>query len=323
MKEIRRLDEIDVLKSFGIILMIMGHIGFGSYFDYYIHSFHMPMFYSVSGFLYKKINLSLNDFVKKKVKSLIISYIVFAMFHLMIWYLLCLLINRNLETIKLISIFSFNTNNMPISGALWFLTSLFFVDIIYYFIDKISNSFIKNSLVVFLSLLGCIIPLYFRLPLALDTSLMGVGLYHMGKLLKNKMSNLNNIHISIVFILIGSILTFINGYVNVRQGIYSNIVLYYTVAILMTMGLYGISKRIRKYCNVLITELKYIGANLLVYVCLNQLFLLVLNRVGVLFNDKTILLLCYKVITLIFVLWMLHISVYILKKDKLKWIIGK
>ena len=54
MKGSKRLEEIDILKSIGIILMVMGHIGFSGIFDHYIHSFHMPMFYIISGFLYKK-----------------------------------------------------------------------------------------------------------------------------------------------------------------------------------------------------------------------------------------------------------------------------
>lgn len=66
MKEIKRFDEIDILKSMGIILMIMGHIGFGGIFDYWIHSFHMPMFYFISGFLYRKSELSLREFLIKK-----------------------------------------------------------------------------------------------------------------------------------------------------------------------------------------------------------------------------------------------------------------
>lgn len=36
----------------GIVLMVMGHIGFGKVFDILIHAFHMPMFFFVSGFLY-------------------------------------------------------------------------------------------------------------------------------------------------------------------------------------------------------------------------------------------------------------------------------
>lgn len=41
-----RAENIDVFLGFGIILMVMGHIGFGSIFDQFIHAFHMPMFFS-------------------------------------------------------------------------------------------------------------------------------------------------------------------------------------------------------------------------------------------------------------------------------------
>ena len=49
---ISRIEYIDVFKAFEIILMIMGHIGFGSIFDKIIHGSHMPMFFFVSGLLY-------------------------------------------------------------------------------------------------------------------------------------------------------------------------------------------------------------------------------------------------------------------------------
>lgn len=80
MKEIKRFDEIDILKSIGIILIIMGHIGFGGGFDFYIHAFHMPMFYIISGFLYKHSSLTFKEFAVKKAKGLLIRYYVFAFF---------------------------------------------------------------------------------------------------------------------------------------------------------------------------------------------------------------------------------------------------
>ena len=49
-----RLDYIDIFRALGIILMVMGHIGFGSKFDKFIHAFHMPMFFWISGFFHKK-----------------------------------------------------------------------------------------------------------------------------------------------------------------------------------------------------------------------------------------------------------------------------
>ena len=44
-----RIDYIDLFRAFGIILMIMGHIKFGGNFDKWIHAFHMPTFFFVSG----------------------------------------------------------------------------------------------------------------------------------------------------------------------------------------------------------------------------------------------------------------------------------
>lgn len=44
-----RIDSIDIFRGMGIIIMVMGHIGFGYVFDHFIHAFHMPMFYFVSG----------------------------------------------------------------------------------------------------------------------------------------------------------------------------------------------------------------------------------------------------------------------------------
>ena len=48
-----RVEWMDVFRGTGIILMIMGHIGFGDYFDIFIHAFHMPMFFFISGFFFK------------------------------------------------------------------------------------------------------------------------------------------------------------------------------------------------------------------------------------------------------------------------------
>ena len=323
MKETKRLDEIDILKSIGIILMIMGHTGFGKIFDYYIHSFHMPMFYIISGFLYKNSQLPFKDFLKKKSKSLLIPYIIFAFFHLISWYILCFIVGRDLSIVNLISIFTFNTDNMPISGALWFLTSLFFVDIIYYFINRINDKKFKLLTVVIISMIGCIIPRYFRLPWALDTSLMGIGLYYIGHLYRKNNKKGDNWPISIICLVLGSILTFLNGYINVRQGLYSNIFLYYIVAALMTLGFYGFSRIICHFNSLIINELKFIGKNSLVYVCLNQLFLLVLNKLGTLFLNNLLLLLVYKMCSLIIVLGILHIATIMLNMNQTKWIVGK
>lgn len=65
-KEIgKRIEYIDIYKGIGIILMIMGHIGFGSKFDIWIHAFNMPMFFLYRDFCIK-IEITSMNFLRKK-----------------------------------------------------------------------------------------------------------------------------------------------------------------------------------------------------------------------------------------------------------------
>ena len=44
-------------------MMVMRHIGVGATFDKFIHAFHMPMFFLVSGFLYKRTDSKIYDLI--------------------------------------------------------------------------------------------------------------------------------------------------------------------------------------------------------------------------------------------------------------------
>ena len=240
--------------------------------------------------------------------------------------MMMLLLGNNASIIPFVSIFTFNTENMPISGALWFLTSLFFVDIIFYLISKIQNQILRYFIIIMVSLFGCIIPYFTRLPWALETACMGVGLYTIGvlfKKLEKKIGEGSTIYKSaILSVLIGSIITFINGYINVRQGSYSNIILYYIVATLMTYGLYIIAKGFLNYNGFVIEELKFIGKNSLVYVCLNQIVLLIPSKIVSLIDNR-IILLGGKILTFLCSLIILHILVIVLNKKYIRWALGK
>ena len=73
-----RMDYIDIYRAFGIILMVMGHIGFGGKFDKFIHAFHMPMFFFISGFFYKEKCLDIKKYAVDKAKKLLTPYFVFG-----------------------------------------------------------------------------------------------------------------------------------------------------------------------------------------------------------------------------------------------------
>ena len=62
MEKNKRIDDIDILKAIGIILMILGHIGFGKRLFICQYSFWLQ------DFCIKKVPLNLPIFLKRNLK---------------------------------------------------------------------------------------------------------------------------------------------------------------------------------------------------------------------------------------------------------------
>lgn len=123
----KRIDYIDELRGLAIILVVIGHLiqfnGFSTnnpVFEF-IYSFHMPLFFSISGYITQKVTCVFNlrqliIFIKKKFLALIIplftwSLIINPFFLADDWTLL------NFSHIW----------NIIISPGLWFLKMLFVI----------------------------------------------------------------------------------------------------------------------------------------------------------------------------------------------------
>ena len=75
-----RLKWIDLSKGIGMMLVVIGHTGIYHSFPFFynwIYSFHMPLFYFISGFLYNsnKYSNNVKRFLQHRWKSLGIPYI--------------------------------------------------------------------------------------------------------------------------------------------------------------------------------------------------------------------------------------------------------
>ena len=330
--KLERIDYIDVYKFIGITLMIMGHIGFGNTFDFFIHAFHMPMFFFISGYLYKNNNSSFKTYFKNKFRSLLVPYFIIGTIHLIIY----VLFKENL-LVPLESFLWTNTENFPIAGALWFLTCLFFVDIMYFIINKmIKNEYIKLLIIVLFGILGCTFYKYTRilLPFAITQSFVGLSLYYIGnkvrefsnKKIINKILNLNIIMILILSV-ICYILIFKNGYINIRTQNYSNIFLFYINSIMCSILIINYSKYIVRLLKntIILKVLKNIGKESIIYVCLNQICIMsilkIINRIlpnNIISNNSFI-----GIIILIATILILYIISLIINKTKMQFIFGK
>lgn len=289
MEEIKRISYIDFFKSIGIILMIMGHIGFGNTFDIYIHAFHMPMFFFISGYLYNNYNFK--KFIKKKFKTLIVPYFKYALINL----ITCLFLIRNFPIGRFLEkILFFNNNGIPIAGALWFLTSLFFCLIIFYYLTNFINKKYR-----FLSIVGIVLSEYLlklKLPYSIDSSIYMLPIMYIGFIFKNFELNITKnkcFLISILLFLCSFPLVIYNGYVNIRLNTYSNVLLFYLNAIIISYSIFLFAKSFEA-CKSQV--LSFIGKNSLLFLCLNQIIIFVVKKY---FNNNiSILLLTLSILSI-------------------------
>ena len=54
MEDTKRIDFIDVAKGIAIFLVVYGHTYDGRNLHLFIYSFHMPLFFFISGLLFKE-----------------------------------------------------------------------------------------------------------------------------------------------------------------------------------------------------------------------------------------------------------------------------
>lgn len=334
----KRIGYIDLYRCAGIVLMVMGHIGFGMGFDHFIHAFHMPMFFFMSGYFYRgdKVTEKRGVYITHKMRNLLVPYIAFGLLQYFIW----LVVNAKLDMEKswetLCHLLFINTDGLPIAGALWFLTSLFIVEVCYYLLDRyIKNRAVLTTIIICLAFLGtCVMPgMPVRLPWAMDASMVGILFYHIARMLKcysgdRFIDKLFHMNLAEGIILTGLCVVsiFFNGEVNMRTGSYATVVVSLLNAVVASLLLWNLAQfvyeklqktHLGKEIN---KNLEYIGKNSIVYVCLNQLVILGVHKgvgiFGIPVQGNVVIILILTMIAL-------QVATYIIINTKLCCLIGR
>ena len=194
-----RLHWIDALKGMGIMLVVFAHHSLPVALDTYIFSFHMPLFFFISGFLldFEKYAESGANFAKGRFRSLIVPYFGFALLTCLFYFLLDTAFQPEVINIKffeadaLYGVYSILYALGPMisyNPPLWFLTCLFITELFFYGLAKKYYSEPKK-LLFWLSAAGVIGYLYseyvpFRLPWNVDVALSAVVFYGAGNLFR-------------------------------------------------------------------------------------------------------------------------------------------
>ncbi len=142
MREKKRIEWIDVAKGYGIILVVLGHcFNKGTILHNWIFSFHMPLFFLLSGYCFRlEKYTTVRELLKDKFSSLLVPYIKFWG----IGFLFSLLIPawRSELSLKgiLIDIYCGYPSSVNLTST-WFLVALFMSELVFYIIERIADWF--------------------------------------------------------------------------------------------------------------------------------------------------------------------------------------
>lgn len=139
-----RYEWADIAKGIGIFLMVFGHSGLPISIHDWIYSFHMPFFFILSGFFFQSGKYSLGDFIKRKVKTLLVPYVFFVTIIELLRYG-ANLIGLDVPQPKSIHDIIIHGKDM---GATWFLLSLFLTEVFYHVINKVIKNMWMSLLVI-------------------------------------------------------------------------------------------------------------------------------------------------------------------------------
>lgn len=177
----RRVD-IDIAKAIGIIMVVWAHAG--GPFSSYITAFHMPLFFFLSGILFKPTS-EYKVYVERKFHSLLVPFWTWNFLLLVPFWVLYYWGDWNLNILlKYIFAIGFTLDKVPMLGATWFLPALFWVSCsfisIYVLMDKLRKG--KDIVIFLLGILACCVGMSISFPYRISRVLICSLFYVLGYL---------------------------------------------------------------------------------------------------------------------------------------------
>ena len=272
-----RMDWVDTLRGLGIIFMILGHVSFNEYFTEYIHAFHMPLFFFISGLFWnpKKYG-GYKEFLFHDLRTLILPYTIFFLLFQPLHYIYTGTYDFRYA---LSSYFTSNYNRIDVSGAIWFLLCLFSCKQVYYLLERLLKGRNLCIAIIVFSLVGNTVP--YKLPMCLDSALSCLGFIYLGQLIakygkSNWQKKWNEIPIKYLLFMgiLNTVAIFYNAPVNIRTNTYGNIICFWINCCMAIVLWANLAKRL---CSIkqsvfehINTYIKYVGRNSIIYLTLNE-----------------------------------------------------
>lgn len=197
----QRVSWVDVCRGIAILFVMYAHMLPSDSYRYIFYAFHMPLFFFLSGFVFKEQFGSFWSLIKKSFKTILLPYFMFAVLTYLFWFLKEHTTHNTLQDflyqLQGIVYGSGNNGYLYFNVALWFLPCLFITKIGFAFLTKITTD--TKALIIALiglSLIGYELSTYYllaKLPYGLEIACTSIVFFGTGFLIKRNVQLLEKI----------------------------------------------------------------------------------------------------------------------------------
>ncbi len=270
-----RIQWIDFARGMGILLVLLGHTSFlPSLPKAYIYSFHMPLFFVISGYVFSR-NSTIKAFIIKRVRSLLLPYGSFLAVYIAVFSVRLILAN-DLTGLK-DTVIGLAFQKPGYVYAIWFFIVLFVTEIVFFLIAKCITKI--RSWVCVLIIQIAVDVIYFKtvdefLPFELQICFTALPFFTFGYLLKELriIERIGGLAVlfGLLFFAASLLLFFIKckytvSYTSLTSNKYGSFIVFYSLAVSTILSIFLFSSIIVK-----IKPVNYLGKNTVVLFALQQ-----------------------------------------------------
>ena len=198
----KRIEWIDLAKALSIFIIVYAHTYITSTISSFVHLFHVPVFFFLSGLVWRDKEKGMKDKVAALFRELLVPYYVCASVSAVFYRLLGRLISDSVDLLTPIQCLegiiyaNSRTGLMAWNRPLWFIPCLFSVKLIWGIITHfVKSDSTRRRIVIGIFFLGILISYGFHdieLPYELEIAFVMLGFYWLGSksgFLKEKIKN--------------------------------------------------------------------------------------------------------------------------------------
>lgn len=270
-----RLKWVDCAKGAAMLSIILGHcleyinsdMGCSTFLLPIVYSFSVPLFFMISGFFHKSDGIGFGKYLLKKVRTILLPYITFAIICLAVSAVRIYIFKTPLDYTL-----SWEVGALIIQkhyNMLWFMAVLFVTEIVAYFLLRKRNYILICAVIAGAVTVAFLLRKFglLYLPWTIDVVPFALVFYAAGFALRSLEEKVLRKYLFPVYLIIGLALVYVNlkvspglRYVNMYKSDYGSLPLYFITGIFMSLAILCICRQTGKS-----KLLGYIGKNSLIF----------------------------------------------------------